>query len=157
MLVDPVSRYFADRVDSKKIDLEAKIPEETLDGLKELGLFGLQIPEELGGLGLSNTAYARTVEEVCRDGSVAVTLMAHQSIGLKGILLDGSDAQKAQYLPRLASGGEFLYSETGRQTPSTVQGCCSVKVGITLHVQHDGYRQPHTPPASLQNTLPPLR
>ena len=57
-----------------------------IDGLKELGVFGLQIPTELGGLGLSNTAYARVAEEVCRDASIAVTLLAHQSIGLKGLI-----------------------------------------------------------------------
>ena len=65
-----------------------------MDGLRELGLFGLQIPTELGGLGLSNTAYARVVEELVMDASVAVTLMAHQSIGLKGILLEGNEQQK---------------------------------------------------------------
>ena len=64
MLIDPVARFFAEKVDSKQIDAEARIPPETLDGLRKLGLFGLQIPESLGGLGLSNTAYARTVEEV---------------------------------------------------------------------------------------------
>ena len=80
------------------------IPEEVLDGLRELGLFGLQIPEKYGGLGFTNTAYARLCEEVVADPSLAVTLMAHQSIGLKGILLNGNEEQKAKYLPKLASG-----------------------------------------------------
>lgn len=65
-----------------------------MNGLKELGLFGLQIPSEYGGLNLSNTAYARVVEELVMDPSIAVTLMAHQSIGLKGILLEGNETQK---------------------------------------------------------------
>jgi len=51
-----------------------------MKGLKDLGLFGLQIPTELGGLGLSNTAYARVIERICLDGSIAVTLLAHQVI-----------------------------------------------------------------------------
>ena len=72
--------------------------------VQALGLFGLQIPTELNGLGLSNTAYARVVERVCFDGSIAVTLLAHQSIGLKGILLNGNEAQKKKYLPKLATG-----------------------------------------------------
>ena len=54
-----------------------------LAGLKELGLFGQQIPEEYGGLGLNATEYARIAEIVSRDGAIGVTLAAHQAIGLK--------------------------------------------------------------------------
>ncbi|NXC66966.1 ACAD9 dehydrogenase, partial [Anhinga anhinga] len=103
-------------VDSKKIDQDAKIPPETLKGLKDLGLFGMQIPEEYGGLGLSNTMYARLGEITSLDGSIAVTLAAHQAIGLKGILIAGTDEQKAKYLPRLASGehiAAFCLTEPG--------------------------------------------
>ncbi len=115
-LIPPIERFFAEKVDSSKIDSDEKIPEEVLEGLKQLGLFGLQIPEDYGGLGLSNTAYARVAEEVVSDPSIAVTLMAHQSIGLKvnpssratltvqGILLFGNPEQKEKYLPKLATG-----------------------------------------------------
>ncbi|XP_053528890.1 complex I assembly factor ACAD9, mitochondrial isoform X3 [Artibeus jamaicensis] len=92
------------KVDSRKIDQEGKIPKETLEKLKGLGLFGMQVPEEYGGLGLSNTMYARLREIVSLDGSIAMTLEAHQAIGLKGIILAGSEEQKARYLPKLASG-----------------------------------------------------
>lgn len=74
-------------MDSAKIDKEAYIPEETLKGLKELGLYGLQVPEEYGGLGLNATEYARIGEVISRDGSVAVTLSAHQTIGFKVLYL----------------------------------------------------------------------
>ncbi|XP_031566608.1 complex I assembly factor ACAD9, mitochondrial-like [Actinia tenebrosa] len=104
MLVEPVTKYFEEKVDSVKIDQEAKIPEDVMSGLKELGLFGLQIPEEYGGLGLLNTSYARVAEAFAVDASIAVTLMAHQSIGLKGILICGNETQKKKYLPKLASG-----------------------------------------------------
>jgi len=130
MLVDPVRRFFDEKVDSKKIDRESKIPDDVLSGLKELGVFGLQIPTELGGLGLSNTAYARVAEEVCRDGSIAVTLLAHQSIGLKGILLNGSDEQKAKYLPKLATGehiAAFALTE-----PSAGSDAAHIKTRATL-------------------------
>uniref|UniRef100_A0A8C1T4C0 Acyl-CoA dehydrogenase family, member 9 n=1 Tax=Cyprinus carpio TaxID=7962 RepID=A0A8C1T4C0_CYPCA len=103
-------------VDSVKIDHEAVIPPETLNGLKELGLFGIQIPEEYGGLGLSNTMYARLGEITSLDGAIAVTLAAHQAIGLKGILIAGNDAQKAKYLPKLATGehiAAFCLTEPG--------------------------------------------
>uniref|UniRef100_A0A8D2ZKJ7 Complex I assembly factor ACAD9, mitochondrial n=1 Tax=Scophthalmus maximus TaxID=52904 RepID=A0A8D2ZKJ7_SCOMX len=65
--VAPVEKFFSEEVDSAKIDREAKIPQETLDGLKELGLFGIMIPEEYGGLGLSNTMYARLAEITSLD------------------------------------------------------------------------------------------
>lgn len=91
-------------VPSAAIDEQHAIPAAVLDGAKELGLFGLQIPEEFNGLGLTNTAYSRVAEEIVMDPSLAVTLMAHQSIGLKGILLDGTPEQKAKYLPKLATG-----------------------------------------------------
>ncbi|XP_069500065.1 complex I assembly factor ACAD9, mitochondrial isoform X3 [Ambystoma mexicanum] len=114
--VGPVEKFFAEEVDSKKIDIDAKIPPETLNGLKNLGLFGMQIPEEYGGLGLSNTMYARLGEITSLDGSIAVTLAAHQAIGLKGILIAGTDDQKAKYLPKLASGehvAAFCLTEAG--------------------------------------------
>uniref|UniRef100_A0A669P318 Complex I assembly factor ACAD9, mitochondrial n=1 Tax=Phasianus colchicus TaxID=9054 RepID=A0A669P318_PHACC len=114
--VGPVEKFFAEEVDSKKIDRDAKIPPETLKGLGDLGLFGMQIPEEYGGLGLSNTMYARLGEIISLDGSIAVTLAAHQAIGLKGILITGTDEQKAKYLPKLASGehiAAFCLTEPG--------------------------------------------
>ncbi|XP_062476602.1 complex I assembly factor ACAD9, mitochondrial [Pezoporus occidentalis] len=114
--VGPVEKFFNEEVDSRKIDRDAKIPPETLKGLKDLGLFGMQIPEEYGGLGLSNTMYARLGEITSLDGSIAVTLAAHQAIGLKGILIAGTDEQKAKYLPRLASGehiAAFCLTEPG--------------------------------------------
>ncbi|XP_065605720.1 complex I assembly factor ACAD9, mitochondrial [Cyrtonyx montezumae] len=114
--IGPVEKFFSEEVDSKKIDQDAKIPPETLKGLRDLGLFGMQIPEEYGGLGLSNTMYARLGEIISLDGSIAVTLAAHQAIGLKGILIAGTDAQKAKYLPKLASGehiAAFCLTEPG--------------------------------------------
>ncbi|CAM5155053.1 unnamed protein product [Natator depressus] len=114
--VGPVEKFFSEEVDSKKIDQDAKIPPETLKGLKSLGLFGMQVPEEYGGLGLSNTMYARLGEIISLDGSIAVTLAAHQAIGLKGILIAGTDEQKAKYLPKLASGehiAAFCLTEPG--------------------------------------------
>ncbi|XP_054831338.1 complex I assembly factor ACAD9, mitochondrial isoform X2 [Eublepharis macularius] len=114
--VGPVEKFFNEEVDSKKIDQDAKIPQETLNGLKNLGLFGIQIPEEHGGLGLSNTMYARLGEITSQDGAIAVTLAAHQAIGLKGILMAGTEEQKKKYLPKLASGehiAAFCLTEPG--------------------------------------------
>jgi len=105
MILDSVRKFIEANVDSAKIDREQVIPDSVINGMKELGLFGMIIPQEHGGIGLSSTSYARIVQEVASyESSLAVTLGAHQSIGLKGILLFGTDAQKAEYLPKLASG-----------------------------------------------------
>uniref|UniRef100_A0A1D5R253 Very long-chain specific acyl-CoA dehydrogenase, mitochondrial n=1 Tax=Macaca mulatta TaxID=9544 RepID=A0A1D5R253_MACMU len=106
-LVEPVSRFFEEVNDPAKNDTLEMVEETTLQGLKELGAFGLQVPSELGGVGLCNTQvrYARLVEIVgMHDLAVGITLGAHQSIGFKGILLFGTKAQKEKYLPKLASG-----------------------------------------------------
>lgn len=105
MVLDSVRRFFAANVDSARIDREHRIPPEVLEGIKGLGLAGLQIPTEHGGAGLRAMAYARVMQEIAGlDASIAVTLGAHQSIGLKGILIFGSEEQRRRYLPRLASG-----------------------------------------------------
>src|SRR6476646_89000 len=105
MILDSVRKFIEQNVDAAKIDKEQVIPESVLNGMKELGLFGMIIPQEYGGIGLSSTSYARIMQEIASyEASLAVTLGAHQSIGLKGILLFGTEAQKAQYLPKLASG-----------------------------------------------------
>jgi acyl-CoA dehydrogenase family protein 9 len=105
IMLDSVRKFCAANVDSAKIDREHSIPQDVLKGLKDLGLFGMMIPQQYGGIGLSATAYARVIQEVAGlDASLAVTLAAHQSIGLKGILLFGTEEQKAKYLPKLATG-----------------------------------------------------
>ncbi|XP_025847350.2 complex I assembly factor ACAD9, mitochondrial isoform X2 [Vulpes vulpes] len=90
--VGPLEKFFTEEVDSERIDREGKIPNETLEKLKNLGLFGMQVPEEYGGLGLSNTMYARLGEIIGLDGSIAVTLAAHQAIGLKIWITNGGIA-----------------------------------------------------------------
>src|SRR5580692_7797288 len=116
-MVDSVRRFCDKNVDSAKIDREHTIPDAVIAGMKELGLFGLLIPEAYGGIGLSVTGYARVMQEVAAiDSSLAVMLGAHQSIGLKGLLLFGTDEQKKKYLPKLATGemiAAFALTEPG--------------------------------------------
>ncbi|XP_045604549.1 very long-chain specific acyl-CoA dehydrogenase, mitochondrial [Procambarus clarkii] len=105
MLIDPTEKFFMECNDAAKNDTMEKVDEKTLQGLRELGAFGLQVPTEYGGVGLSNTQYTRLVEIVgYNDLGVGITLGAHQSIGFKGILLVGTPEQKAKYLPKVASG-----------------------------------------------------
>ncbi|XP_077682880.1 very long-chain specific acyl-CoA dehydrogenase, mitochondrial-like isoform X2 [Eretmochelys imbricata] len=125
-LVDPCTRFFKevnDPVENEKLE---SIEKTTLAGLKEMGAFGLQVPEELGGVGLTNTQYARMVEVVgVHDLGVGISLGAHQSIGFKGILLFGTQSQKEKYLPKLASGetiAAFCLTE-----PSSGSDAASIK------------------------------
>ncbi|XP_022797337.1 very long-chain specific acyl-CoA dehydrogenase, mitochondrial-like [Stylophora pistillata] len=102
--VDPVSKFFEESNDPAKNDEIEKVADDTFEGLREMGAFGLQISTDLGGLGLTNTQYARLVEIVgSHDLAVGITLGAHQSIGFKGILLYGNKEQKEKYLPSLAT------------------------------------------------------
>merc|ERR1719454_2227449 len=85
--------------------------------MKDLGLFGLQVPEELEGIGLNNTQYARMTEIVGKhDLGIGIVIGAHQSIGFKAILILGNDEQKAKYLPDVATGRKmaaFALTEPG--------------------------------------------
>ena len=108
---------FMSELDSAKMDREGEIPKEVIQQLKELGLFGLIVPQEYGGLGLNVTGYSRVLQTIASwDASIAVTVGAHSSIGFKGLLLAGTDEQKKKYLPKLATGeliAGFCLTEPG--------------------------------------------
>jgi alkylation response protein AidB-like acyl-CoA dehydrogenase len=118
MMVDALDQFLGPKhQDFKRWDRAAEQPAEFIQGLRDLGLFGLIIPEEHGGLGLSNAGYARVLSQTSsHDSSVSLTIGAHSSIGMKGILLFGTAEQKARYLPKLASGemiAAFCLTESG--------------------------------------------
>jgi len=104
-------------IDPWQIDEDGEYPREALDAMAEVGLFGMKIPKEYGGLGLSVTNYARVLGFV---GSYCATtvayLSAHQSIGVPQPLKEfGTEEQKRKYLPRLAKGeiSAFALTEPG--------------------------------------------
>src|SRR6185503_11587219 len=78
--LDKLERFLREDVDSDQIDREGEIPEKVIDGLRKLGAFGIKIPREYGGLGLSQLSYMKAIELVSSvDGSLTALLSAHQS------------------------------------------------------------------------------
>ncbi len=112
-----VANFLAEQVDADCIDATREIPGEVIAGLRQLGLFGLKIPVEYGGLGLSQINYNRVMQMVASHcASTAVLLSAHQSIGVpQPLKLCGTPEQKSKYLPRLAAGAisAFALTEPG--------------------------------------------
>ena len=106
-----------------KLEKEGSIPDELMDGLKEIGLFGLNIPEEYGGVGLGLAGYLSVLRAIARtDMALALTPTAHLSIGLKGIILFGNEQQKKKYLTQAATGEMiFAYALTEPGTGSDAQ------------------------------------
>jgi alkylation response protein AidB-like acyl-CoA dehydrogenase len=107
LLRDTVRDFAESRVAplAEELDRESRFPYELVSEMAELGLMGIPIPEQYGGAGADTVAYAIAVEELTRiDSSVAITMAAHTSLGTMPIYLFGDDAQKEEWLPRLASG-----------------------------------------------------
>src|SRR3954471_22024318 len=104
MFLERLRIFLTEHVDRQQIEREARIPESVVEGLKELGALGMKIPEEYGGLGLSQLYYNKALAMAGTwHSSISTLLSAHQSIGLpEPLRLFGSEEQKRQWLPRLA-------------------------------------------------------
>jgi acyl-CoA dehydrogenase family protein 9 len=122
-LIADLRRLDGDLIDSARIDDEETVPEEVIRAFAEIGMLGLTIPEEYGGLGLSSTAYARVFAALSSiDASLAVLVGVHCGLGSKAIVLFGSAQQKARYLPSLARGETLAaYALTEPETGSDAQ------------------------------------
>jgi len=93
---------------AEELDRESRFPYELVAELAQLGLMGMTIPEEYGGAGADTVSYAIAVEELTRvDSSVAITMAAHHSLGTLPIYNYGSEEQKREWLPELASGAKL--------------------------------------------------
>ncbi len=106
--------FLAEKVDADRIDEQKEIPAEVIDALREMGLFGIKIAKENGGLGMSQVNYNRIIELVgSHCASTTVMLSAHQSIGVpQPLKLFGTKEQKEKYLPRLAGGAMSAFALT---------------------------------------------
>lgn len=137
--VEKLDHFATTHIDADQIDRQASIPDEVIQGLGELGVLGMTIPQEYGGLGMSQYAYCRSIEKLAQHcGSTALFVNAHQSIGLKSLLLFGSPDQKKQYLPPLAKGEQIAaFSLT---EPNAGSDASSIETSATFDPTKNIYR-----------------
>jgi alkylation response protein AidB-like acyl-CoA dehydrogenase len=133
--MEKLERFMRERVDSDQIDRDGKIPAEVLQGLREIGAFGIKIPVEYGGLGLSQYSYTHAIGLVTsQDGNLTALLSAAQSIGVPTPLkLFGTPEQKKKYLPRLARGAVSAFALTENHVGSDPAG-----LSTTATLSQDG-------------------
>lgn len=116
MVIDMVRDFMRTEVApiAQELDKEGKVPLEAIDQMRELGLFGLLIPEEYDGSDVRAIVVARVIEEISKVcAAVAITVSVHNSVGAFPVRQFGTDEQKKRFLPRLAAGdiGAFCLSE----------------------------------------------
>ena len=107
-------KAFLERYPADEIDLTGHIPEELVQELREMGAFGIKVPTQYGGLGLSQLSYIRAMEMVTsKDGALTALLSASQSIGVpQPLKLFGTDEQKKKFFPRIAKGAITAFALT---------------------------------------------
>lgn len=130
---------FCDRhLDAAQIDRDADIPRAVIDGLGNLGLLGMTGPPEFGGRGFSQLGYCRLLEAIgARCSSTAIFVNAHHSIGMRALLLFGTDEQKRKWLPDLVSGRKlaaFALTE-----PEAGSDAANVQTSATPSPDGSGY------------------
>ena len=104
-LIASLRELAAEAIDPRRIEEDGWVGDDLIRELGERGLCGLYVPERYGGQGLSQTGYCRVFEVLAQiDPTLSVVMGVHQSIGMKGIVLFGSDEQKERFLPDLAAG-----------------------------------------------------
>ena len=101
-----VKKFMEEEVDGLQIDIDGKVPDHVIDGLRRHKAFAMKIPEEYGGLGLSQVMYGRAIAMIgTYSSAIGVLLSAHQSIGVpQPLKMFGTPEQKEKYLPRFAEG-----------------------------------------------------
>jgi acyl-CoA dehydrogenase family protein 9 len=143
--LDSFRQFAAEKIDPAKIEREHRVGEDVIRGVGELGLLGMSIPEQYGGYGFSSSAYCRVMQEVgTADASLAIVVGAHQSIGCKGLILFGNDAQKQKWLPRLATGeliAAFALTEPEAGSDAAAQKTTAVYDSSTKEFVLNGTKQ----------------
>jgi len=126
---------FAKTVDGEEIERTGKVPDDVVEGLKQLGAFGIKIPQEYGGLGLGQRSYNRAISIIgSAASSLGVLLSAHQSIGVpQPLKMFGTPEQKKKYLPRLAKGEISAFALTEPDV-----GSDPARMAMTADLTEDG-------------------
>jgi acyl-CoA dehydrogenase len=123
-LIETIRRFVAERLRplEERVDREDEVPAEVVREMREMGLFGLSIPEEYGGLGLSMGEEVRVALELGRTTPAFRSVFGtNVGIGSQGLVMAGSDTQKSEWLPRIASGEiitSFALTEPGAGSDS---------------------------------------
>ena len=137
LLLETIARFVRDRLvpNEQWVEDNDRIPDELVREMKVLGLFGLSIPEEYGGLGLTMEEEVLVALEVGRTSPAFRTLFGtNNGIGAQGIVLDGTEKQKRLYLPKLASGeiiASFALTE-----PDSGSDAASVRTSAARDGEH---------------------
>ena len=138
-LRDVVHAWAQERVKpmAAQVDVDNLFPSALWKEMGDLGLLGVTVPEEFGGAGMSYLAHTVAVEEIARaSASVSLSYGAHSNLCVNQIKLNGTDAQKAKYLPKLVSGdhvGALAMSEAGA-------GSDVVSMSLRAEKRNDHYR-----------------
>ncbi|HDS00676.1 MAG TPA: acyl-CoA dehydrogenase [candidate division Zixibacteria bacterium] len=118
---------------AEEMDAKEYMPDEVIEEAKELGFFGLLAPEEYGGEGIDTLSYALIIEELSKAcAGFAIMISVHNSLVMKAIEYFGTDEQKKEYLPKLASGeiiGAYSLSEPGSGTDAGSLKCQAIAEG----------------------------
>jgi acyl-CoA dehydrogenase len=134
-LVDGVARFVSERLVplEDQVAREDAIPQDIIDEMGELGLFGLSIPQEYGGLGLNMSEEVQVAFQLGQTSPAFRSLIGtNNGIGSHGLIMDGTEAQKQRYLPRLASGtiiGCFALTEPGSGSDAASLRTSAVRKG----------------------------
>jgi acyl-CoA dehydrogenase len=119
LLLDTVTRFVRERLIPREAEVAAtdEVPQDVISAMREMGLFGLTIPEQYGGLGLTMEEEVLVAMALCQASPCFRSIMGtNNGIGSLGIVIDGTEAQKQRWLPQLARGeiiGSFALTEPG--------------------------------------------
>lgn len=138
-LVSSVESFASQHIDARAIDQESRIPPEVINGLGDIGLLGATVPKEYGGRGYSQASYCRAMAALAQHcASTALFVNAHHSVGLKALVLFGTDDQKKRWLAPLAKGATIAaFSLTEPNAGSDASG---VETRATFDPDRNIYR-----------------
>lgn len=147
-----------------EIDEQERFPQETVEKMAKLGIFGIPVPKQYGGAGGDNIMYSIAVEELSRCcATTGVVVSAHTSLCMSPILQFGTEEQKMKYLPKLASGewiGAFGLTEpnagtdaAGQQTTAVLDGDQWVINGNKIFITNAGHADVYVVVAMTDKSL----